>query len=65
MPLLDKLYENSVTVLRNKYSFPIKNIEKDKIAYVKMGDDKPGIFPDILKNYAEVTEISNSVLDSF
>ncbi|WP_333693693.1 glycoside hydrolase family 3 N-terminal domain-containing protein [Flavobacterium sp.] len=63
--LLDRLYENSVTVVRNKATvIPIKNIEKDKIAWVKMGDDKPGVFPEILKNYSEVTEISNPVLDT-
>ncbi|MFY7741287.1 MAG: glycoside hydrolase family 3 N-terminal domain-containing protein [Flavobacterium sp.] len=63
--LIDKLYENIVSVIRNKASIlPIKNLEKEKIAWVKMGDDKPGIFADILKNYTEITEISNPVLDS-
>ena len=63
--LQNRLYENIVTVVRNKASIiPIKNLEKDKIAYVKLGDDTNGIFLEMLKNYAEVTEISNSNLDS-
>ncbi|WP_321538442.1 hypothetical protein [Flavobacterium piscinae] len=61
----NRLYENIVTVVRNKASIiPIKNLEKDKIAYVKLGDDSNGVFLEMLKNYAEVTEISNSNLDS-
>ncbi len=63
--LLDKLYENSVTITRNKASIlPIKNLEKEKVAWVKMGDDKPGIFPEILRNYTEITEVAHPVLDS-
>ncbi len=60
-----RLYENIVTVVRNKAAvIPVKNLEKDKIAYVKLGDDSNGVFLEMLKNYGEVTEVSNINLDS-
>lgn len=60
-----RLYENIVTVVRNKAAvIPVKNLEKDKIAYVKLGDDNNGVFLEMLKNYGEVTEVSNINLDS-
>lgn len=63
--LLYKLYENSITVIKNKLSIlPIKNIEKEKIAYLKMGDDSNGIFLETLSKYAEVEEVYNENLDS-
>ncbi|MEZ4837596.1 glycoside hydrolase family 3 N-terminal domain-containing protein [Flavobacterium sp.] len=60
-----RLYENIVTVVRNKATIlPIKNLEKNKIAYVKMGDDTNDIFLEMLNNYTDVTAISNTNLDS-
>ncbi len=60
-----RLYENIVTVVRNKAAvIPVKNLEKDKIAYVKLGDDHNGVFLEMLKNFGEVTEVSNIDLDS-
>lgn len=60
-----ELYENAITVLKNDNEIlPIKNIEKQKIAYVKMGDDHNENFVDTLNKYTEVTEFSDSNLDS-
>jgi beta-glucosidase-like glycosyl hydrolase/CubicO group peptidase (beta-lactamase class C family) len=60
-----ELYENAVTVLKN-YStvLPIKNLDKQKIAYVKIGDDTSDAFVSTLKKYAEVTVITDTNLDS-
>jgi len=52
------LYENAVTVLKKEeQNFPIKNIENEKIAYIKLGDDKNQAFLNALKTYAPVTEV--------
>jgi len=60
-----ELYENAVTVVRNRdATFPIKNYEKERIAYIKMGDDTHTTFLNTLKNYTEVTEIKHDNLDS-
>jgi len=59
-----KLYENAITVLKNeKKILPIKNLDQ-KIAYVKLGDDVNSTFVNTLKKYTEVTEISNTNIDS-
>jgi beta-glucosidase-like glycosyl hydrolase/CubicO group peptidase (beta-lactamase class C family) len=60
-----ELYEGAITVLKNTNSIlPIKELENQKIAYVKMGDATNSTFISTLKKYAEVTEISESNLDS-
>ena len=60
-----ELYENAVTVLKNTAALlPIKNLENQKIAYVKIGDDSNDTFVSTLKKYAEVTVLSDSNLDS-
>jgi beta-N-acetylhexosaminidase len=60
-----KLYENAITVLRNRDEIlPIKNYEKEKIAFVKMGDDTHSTFLATLKNYTEITEIQDENIDS-
>jgi beta-glucosidase-like glycosyl hydrolase/CubicO group peptidase (beta-lactamase class C family) len=60
-----KLYENAITVLRNRDEIlPIKNYENEQIAYVKLGDDSHSTFLSTLQNYAEVTEISDANIDS-
>ncbi len=59
-----QLYENAITVLKNKDAIlPITNLDQ-KIAYVKLGDDVNSSFVTTLKKYTEVTEISDSNLDS-
>ena len=60
-----ELYENAITVLKNTGTvLPIKNLDKQKIAYVKIGDDNNDAFVSTLKKYAEVTVISDPNLDS-
>ncbi|CAM3871313.1 MULTISPECIES: glycoside hydrolase family 3 N-terminal domain-containing protein [Flavobacterium] len=52
------LYENAITTLKNKDKIiPIKNIEKEKIAYVKIGDSDHEGFLAVLNKYANVQEI--------
>jgi beta-glucosidase-like glycosyl hydrolase/CubicO group peptidase (beta-lactamase class C family) len=59
-----QLYEHATTVLKNKNNIlPIKNLDQ-KIAYVKLGDDSNSAFVTTLKKYTEVTEVSDTNLDS-
>ncbi len=59
-----KLYENAITVLKNeKEILPIKNLNQ-KIAYVKLGEDVNSTFVTTLKKYTEVTEVTNTNIDS-
>jgi beta-glucosidase-like glycosyl hydrolase/CubicO group peptidase (beta-lactamase class C family) len=60
-----ELYESAITVLKNTNSIlPVKELENQKIAYVKMGDATNSAFISTLKKYAEVTEVSDRSLDS-
>lgn len=60
-----ELYENAITVLKNKNEIlPIKNLANNKIAYVKLGDDVNSSFVSTLKKYTEITEVSNENIDS-
>ncbi|MFV7234882.1 glycoside hydrolase family 3 N-terminal domain-containing protein [Flavobacterium sp. ZB4R12] len=60
-----ELYENAVTVLKNTaFVLPIKSLDKQKIAYVKIGDDNNDAFVSTLKKYTEVTVIADTNLDS-
>ncbi|MFV8325820.1 glycoside hydrolase family 3 N-terminal domain-containing protein [Flavobacterium sp. ZS1P14] len=60
-----ELYENAITVLKNTAAvLPIKNLEKQKIAYVKIGDDNNTSFISTLKKYADVTVVADTNLDS-
>ncbi|EKT4501064.1 glycoside hydrolase family 3 N-terminal domain-containing protein [Flavobacterium psychrophilum] len=60
-----KLYENAITLLKNKDSIlPINDLAKSKIAYVKLGDDSGNVFLSTLNKYAEVTEVFNENIDS-
>lgn len=60
-----QLFENAVTVLKNKNEIlPIKNIENNKIAYVKLGDDVNSSFVNTLKKYTEVTEVAETNIDT-
>ena len=58
------LYENAITILTNKDKIvPIKKIEKEKIAYVSIGNDYSDTFVKSLNKYTEVTEIKSDDLD--
>lgn len=57
------LYQEAVTVIKNKGNIlPVKDLDKQKIAYVKLGDDVNSTFVETLNQYAEVTEVSDSSL---
>ena len=63
--LNEEVYENAITVVKNDQDLlPIKDLEDKKIAYVKFGDDDGSNFLTMLKNYAEVDEVSGSTLDT-
>jgi beta-glucosidase-like glycosyl hydrolase/CubicO group peptidase (beta-lactamase class C family) len=58
-----KLVENSISLLKNKsLLFPIQDLDKKKIAYVKLGDAKHTDFVTMLKNYTNVDVISGKNL---
>jgi len=58
------LYENAITVLKNKDEIlPIKNLENKKIAYVKLGDDSNTTFVSTLNKYTEVTTVTDENFD--
>jgi beta-N-acetylhexosaminidase len=60
-----KLYENALTLLKNKDKIlPIKRLEKEKIAYIKLGNDSHEDFFQKLNQFAEVTEIQSTNIDS-
>lgn len=60
-----KLSENSIVVLKNTASIlPVKNLENQRIAYVKIGDDSNDSFVSTLKKYTEVAVIADDNLDS-
>ena len=60
-----ELYENAITVLKNKNELlPINKLENNKIAYVKLGDDANSSFVTTLKKYTEITEVSDANIDS-
>jgi len=59
-----ELYENAITVVKNDGNIlPIKNLNQ-KIAYVKLGDDTNSSFVTTLKKYTDVTEVSETNIDT-
>lgn len=55
-----KLVEKSTTVIKNDDEIiPIQHLEKQKIAYVKIGDEDATAFVSMLKNYTKVDVISD------
>lgn len=58
------LFENAQTVLKNKEQIlPIQSLEKETIAYVKLGDDAHDTFLEYLNYYTIVTLVEDSSLD--
>jgi beta-N-acetylhexosaminidase len=54
------LVKKSITVLKNEGDIiPIQELDKQKIAYVKIGDEDHTSFVNMLKNYANVDVISD------
>ena len=61
--LFRNLVKNSITLIQNKKEvFPIRNLDKQKIAYVKLGDSEHANFVSSLRRYALVDEISGDDL---
>ena len=59
-----ELYENAVTVVKNDGDIlPIKNLNQ-KVAYVKLGDDTKSSFVTTLNKYTDVTEVSETNIDT-
>ena len=59
-----KLVENSLTLVKNTGSvLPIKDLAKNTIAYVKLGDAENETFIDRLKDYTNVDVITGETLD--
>lgn len=58
------LVKNSLTLVKNEIEIlPIKNLEQQKIAYVKLGDAKNDSFVAMLQNYTKVDVVSDPNLD--
>jgi len=58
-----QLYENAETVLKNDNEvLPLKEIENERIAYVKLGDDDGSPYLNMLQKYAQVTEVKQDTL---
>ena len=54
-----ELVKKSITVVKNESEIlPIRNLEQQKIAYVKFGDAPSDAFQKMLSNYAKVTPVS-------
>lgn len=59
-----RLMEGAMTVLKNKNKLlPIKELDKEKIAYVKLGDDDGSDFVETLRKYTEITVVESNHLD--
>ncbi|MFT5257475.1 MAG: beta-N-acetylhexosaminidase [Arenicella sp.] len=59
-----ELVKNSLTLVKNKNdNLPIRNLEKKKIAYVKLGDAENDAYVNMLKKYAQVAVVSDTNLD--
>lgn len=57
--LNQKLYNEAVTLLKNDHHMlPIKHLEKERIAYLKLGDDDGGHFLEMLRKFVDVTELN-------
>ncbi|KOS05370.1 beta-N-acetylglucosaminidase [Flavobacterium akiainvivens] len=58
-----QLYEGAVTVLKNDQELvPVMELEEEKVAFIKMGDDDGTGYLEMLQKYADVTEIKEDTL---
>ncbi len=59
-----KLVKNSITLIKNKQStFPVKDLEGQRIAYVKLGDAEHTTFVERLNDYTQVDVVKGKTLD--
>jgi beta-glucosidase-like glycosyl hydrolase/CubicO group peptidase (beta-lactamase class C family) len=57
--LIHNLAEASLTVIKNKNNIiPINDLEKAKVAYVKIGEDSGDIFLNTLRHYTDINELT-------
>lgn len=57
--LNQKLYNEATTLVKNDHHIlPIKHLEKERIAYLKLGDDDGGHFLEMLRKFTNVTELT-------
>jgi beta-N-acetylhexosaminidase len=62
--LNQKLVENSITLVQNKNNvFPIRDLDKNKVAYVKFGKTNDKVFLKRLNDYTKVDVIKGENLD--
>ncbi|WP_430613301.1 glycoside hydrolase family 3 N-terminal domain-containing protein [Flavobacterium sp. JP2137] len=55
------LYEHAMTLIKNdRHALPIAHLEKEKIAYLKLGDDSGEEFLEKLNQFAQVTAIDTT-----
>ena len=58
-----KLIEQSLTLIKNSpQNIPVRNLDKQKIAYVQLGDAPKDAFLNMLKNYTSISEVSDKNL---
>lgn len=63
--LNQKLYNEAMTLLKNdKNIIPIKHLEKEKIAYLKLGDDDGQGFLQALQKFTQVDELTSDNLEN-
>jgi len=59
-----RLIENAVTLVRNEdVVFPVQNLDKKKIAYVKLGEAPNSHFIAMMRNYTNIDVVSATNLD--
>ena len=59
--LYEELLENAITLVKNKNNLlPITDLDKKKIAYLKLGDDSGVSFLNTLKKYTKVHQVSDN-----
>ncbi|WP_204345060.1 glycoside hydrolase family 3 N-terminal domain-containing protein [Psychroserpens algicola] len=62
--LYEELFENAITVLKNKSEvLPLRHLETKKIAYVELGDSSGSEFYEELKKYTKVHKVTADKLD--
>ncbi|MDX6747841.1 glycoside hydrolase family 3 N-terminal domain-containing protein [Polaribacter sp. PL03] len=60
-----ELVKNSLTLVKNiNGNLPIRDLEKQKIAYVKLGDADNSSYVNMLKNYTKIDVVSDKNLDA-
>ncbi|KJD33024.1 beta-N-acetylglucosaminidase [Tamlana nanhaiensis] len=64
--LYEELMENAITLVQNRLNVvPIQNLDKQKLAYVGLGDDSGEAFFNALKRYAKIHKIEADTPNNF